>query len=99
MSRYDELRAMREARFARPTAPAKETKLSENVTKLETKLINRADVTKLDTVPSRTDGRGVWRAGGRGRPPLGRIAMTSTERVRRHRSLRGGAVACHENRE
>ncbi len=80
MSRYDDLRKMREAKFAAAKPIAE--KLPASVTKIEvTKPVTKIDsVMTLDTVTKIP----VTKIG-RGRPRLGDKPMTPAERMRRYR--------------
>jgi hypothetical protein len=82
MSREDDLRALREARFMAKAKRALGPAQPEHVTKPATPATKPA--TKVSaTKPNATKPKG-------GRPKIGDQAMTSTERSRRRRAKPGG---------
>jgi hypothetical protein len=78
MSRYDDLRKMREARFAAKGEPVTKTP-AHTVTK-------PISVTKLASVTKPIDAVTKPKAGRGGRPRLGDKPMSAAERMRRYRA-------------
>src|SRR5262245_48098481 len=77
-SRYDDLRRMREAKFARTRATTPAEPVTKPVTKIDANSVTKIEsVTKSDAVTKKR----------KGRPPLGDKPMTPAERMRRYRTF------------